>query len=316
MKQFKQTKNRAAIAARRPRMIREWKKHKYIYMMLIPVMLYYALFMYGPMYGAIIAFKDFTPKLGITGSPWVGFQHFQDFFNNMYFWRLLRNTLSISLQMLLWGFPAPIILALLINEVVNTKFKRAVQTVSYMPHFISLVVVCGLIKLFTASEGIFNDILGLFGRERQDMLLDPDMFQPIYVLTSIWQEIGWGSIIYLAALSAVDMELYEAAKIDGAGKWKQTLHVTLPSIMPTIIIMLILRVGKIMNLGFEKIILLYNENVYETADIISTYVYRKGIQEFSYSFSTAVGLFNSVINFLLVFGANTFSKRVGDTSLW
>lgn len=316
MKKVRNSQAVGAVAAPKPRLLKEWKKHKYIYIMLIPVMLFYALFMYGPMYGAIIAFKDFTPKLGIMGSPWVGFQHFQEFFNSIYFWRLLKNTLSISLQMLLWGFPAPIILALLINEIQNIKLKKTVQTISYMPHFISLVVVCGLIKLFTASDGVLNDLLALFGRERQDLLLDPDLFQPIYVVTGIWQKVGWDSIIYLSALSAVDMELYEAAKIDGAGRWKQTLHVTLPCIMPTIIIMLILRVGQIMNLGFEKIILLYNENTYETADVISTYVYRKGIQEFSYSFSTAVGLFNSVINFLLVFGANTFSKKVGDTSLW
>ncbi len=301
---------------KKPRLLRELAKNKYIYIMLVPFLLFYIIFMYGPMYGAMIAFKDFTPKLGILGSPWVGIKHFEAFFGSIYFWRLLRNTISISLQTLVFGFPAPIILALLLNEVRQAWFKKTVQTISYMPHFISLVVVCGIIKIFTGSEGIINDFMVQFGQERRDLLLDPALFQPIYVISDIWQKIGWESIIYLAALSSVDQELYEAARIDGAGKWRQLLSVTLPCILPTIVVMLILRVGSMMNIGFEKIILLYNGNTYETADVISSYVYRKGIQEFSYSFSTAVGLFNSVINFFLVLSANTISKKVNDTSLW
>ncbi|MCI9625439.1 MAG: sugar ABC transporter permease [Clostridia bacterium] len=301
---------------KKPRLLRELAKNKYIYIMLVPFLLFYIIFMYGPMYGAMIAFKDFTPKLGILGSPWVGIKHFEAFFGSIYFWRLLRNTISISLQTLVFGFPAPIILALLLNEVRQAWFKKTVQTISYMPHFISLVVVCGIIKIFTGSEGIINDFMVQFGQERRDLLLDPALFQPIYVISDIWQKIGWESIIYLAALSGVDQELYEAARIDGAGKWRQLLSVTLPCILPTIVVMLILRVGSMMNIGFEKIILLYNGNTYETADVISSYVYRKGIQEFSYSFSTAVGLFNSVINFFLVLSANTISKKVNDTSLW
>ncbi len=301
---------------KKPRLLRELAKNKYIYIMLIPFLLFYIIFMYGPMYGAMIAFKDFTPKLGILGSPWVGIKHFEAFFGSIYFWRLLRNTISISLQTLIFGFPAPIILALLLNEVRQAWFKKTVQTISYMPHFISLVVVCGIIKIFTGSEGIINDFMVNLGQERRDLLLDPALFQPIYVISDIWQKIGWESIIYLAALSGVDQELYEAARIDGAGKWRQLLSVTLPCILPTIVVMLILRVGSMMNIGFEKIILLYNGNTYETADVISSYVYRKGIQEFSYSFSTAVGLFNSVINFFLVLSANTISKKVNDTSLW
>ncbi len=301
---------------KKPRLLRELAKNKYIYLMLVPVVLFYIIFMYGPMYGAIIAFKDFSPKLGIWGSSWVGLKHFKAFFSSIYFLRLLRNTISISVQTLVFGFPAPIILALLLNEVRQSWFKKTVQTISYMPHFISLVVVCGIIKIFTGSEGIINDILAHFGQERRDLLLDPGLFQPIYVISDIWQKIGWESIIYLAALSGVDQELYEAARIDGAGKWRQLFSVTLPCITPTIVIMLILRVGSMMNIGFEKIILLYNGNTYETADVISSYVYRKGIQEFSYSFSTAVGLFNSIINFFLVLGANTISRKVNETSLW
>lgn len=213
-------------------------------------------------------------------------------------------------------FLRPLFWALLLNEVRQAWFKKTVQTISYMPHFISLVVVCGIIKIFTGSEGIINDIMVKFGQERRDLLLDPALFQPIYVISGYLAKIGWESIIYLAALSGVDQELYEAARIDGAGKWRQLLSVTLPCILPTIVVMLILRVGSMMNIGFEKIILLYNGNTYETADVISSYVYRKGIQEFSYSFSTAVGLFNSVINFFLVLSANTISKKVNDTSLW
>ncbi len=300
----------------KPRLLRELAKNKYIYLMLVPVLLFYIIFMYGPMYGAIIAFKEFSPKLGILASPWVGFAHFEEFFSSVYFWRLLRNTISISVQTLVFGFPAPVILALLLNEVRQSWLKKTVQTISYMPHFISLVVVCGIIKIFTGSEGIINDFLVSLGQERRDLLLDPALFQPIYVISDIWQKIGWESIIYLAALSGVDQELYEAARIDGAGKWRQLLSVTLPCIMPTIVVMLILRVGSMMNIGFEKIILLYNGNTYETADVISSYVYRKGIQEFSYSFSTAVGLFNSVINFFLVLAANTISRKVNETSLW
>jgi putative aldouronate transport system permease protein len=292
------------------------KKYKTVYLLALPMVLYYLIFRYVPMYGAIIAFQDYRPLRGIGGSDFVGFAHFLSFFQSVYFFRLLKNTLIISLQSLLFCFPAPIVLALVLNEVRNPALKKMAQTVSYLPHFISLVVICGLISNFTAEDGLLNDLIALGGGKRQTMLLNPALFRPVYILSEIWQGIGWGSIIYLSALAGVDVQLYEAARIDGAGRLKQTLHITLPGIAPTIIIMLILRIGRIMDVGYEKIMLLYNEVTYETADVISTYVYRKGLMNGEFDFSTAVGLFNSVINFILIVMANAFSRRVSDTSLW
>ncbi|WP_282943250.1 ABC transporter permease subunit [Paenibacillus sp. RC67] len=284
--------------------------------MLVPVVLFFAIFHYVPMYGAIIAFKDYSPRLGIWGSPWVGLEHFQSFFGGLYFWRVLKNTILISLYELLFGFPAPIILALLLNEIRSSLFKRTVQTVTYMPHFISLVVVCGMIKEFTSSTGIVNDVIAYFGGERISLLLEPEYFRTLFISSGVWQHIGWGTIIYLAALTGIDPEQYEAAKIDGAGRWKQMLHITLPGIMPTIVILIILDIGRLMNVGSEKIILLYNPSTYETADVIGSYVYRIGLQEMNYSFSSAVGLFNSVINFTLVIFSNWLSRKLNETSLW
>ncbi|MGO4269478.1 ABC transporter permease, partial [Paenibacillus sp. TAF58] len=260
------------IAKKRSRLgiLIDIRKNKLLYVMLIPVLVYYVIFHYGPMYGAIIAFKDFSPRLGIWGSDWVGFEHFQDFFTGPYFWRTIKNTVLISFYQLLFGFPAPIVLALLLNEVRHALFKRTVQTITYMPHFISLVVICGIIKDFTVSDGVMNDIIVFFGGERTTFLLEPSFFRSVYVSTGVWQHIGWGTIIFLAALTGIDQEQYEAAKIDGAGRWKQMTNVTLPGIMPTIIILLILEIGRMMNVGFEKIILLYNPGTYETADVISS----------------------------------------------
>lgn len=292
------------------------RKNKLLYVMLFPVLLYYVIFHYGPMYGAIIAFKDFSPRLGIWGSDWVGFEHFQAFFTGPYFWRTIKNTVLISFYQLLFGFPAPIVLALLLNEVKHALFKRTVQTITYMPHFISLVVICGIIKDFTVSDGVMNDIIVFFGGERTTFLLEPSFFRSVYVSSGVWQHIGWGTIIFLAALTGIDQEQYEAAKIDGAGRWKQMTNVTLPGLMPTIIILLILEIGRMMNVGFEKIILLYNPGTYETADVISSYVYRVGLQDFNYSFSSAVGLFNSMINFILLICSNWLSRKFNDTSLW
>ncbi|MDQ0873530.1 putative aldouronate transport system permease protein [Paenibacillus sp. V4I3] len=292
------------------------RKNKLLYVMLFPVLLYYVIFHYGPMYGAIIAFKDFSPRLGIWGSDWVGFEHFQAFFTGPYFWRTIKNTVLISFYQLLFGFPAPIVLALLLNEVRHALFKRTVQTITYMPHFISLVVICGIIKDFTVSDGVMNDVIVFFGGERTTFLLEPSFFRSVYVSSGVWQHIGWGTIIFLAALTGIDQEQYEAAKIDGAGRWKQMTNVTLPGLMPTIIILLILEIGKMMNVGFEKIILLYNPGTYETADVVSSYVYRVGLQDFNYSFSSAVGLFNSMINFILLICSNWLSRKLNDTSLW
>ncbi|OCT15470.1 sugar ABC transporter permease [Paenibacillus pectinilyticus] len=292
------------------------RRNKLLYVMLVPILLYYVIFHYVPMYGAIIAFKDFSPRLGIWGSQWVGFDHFQQFFTGPYFWRTIKNTILISFYQLLFGFPAPIVLALLLNELKHALFKRTVQTVTYMPHFISLIVICGILKDFTSSEGVINDIIAFFGGERSTFLLEPSLFRTVYVSSGIWQNIGWGTIIFLAALTGIDQEQYEAAKIDGAGRWKQMTNVTLPGLMPIIVILLILDIGRMMNVGFEKIILLYNPGTYETADVISSYVYRVGLQDFNYSFSSAVGLFNSVINFVLLISANWLSRKFNDTSLW
>ncbi len=295
------------------------RKYSDAYILVIPVIIFYLLFCYKPMYGILIAFKDFSPAAGIWGSDWTsghGFQHFIDFFQSYYFTRILKNTLVVSLTSILFGFPAPVILALLLNEIRNEKFKRVTQTISYMPHFISLVVVCSMIKMFTSDKGFVTYLLSLVGGPEVSLLTKPQYFVPVYVLSGIWQEIGWGAIIYLAALSGIDQDLYEAARIDGAGRWKQTLHVTLPGISGTIIIMLLMRMGNVMNVGFEKIILLYNDGIYETADVISTFVYRKGLLDFQWSYSAAVGIFNSVINFIVVIVFNRISRKFGEVSLW
>ncbi|HEY5583833.1 MAG TPA: ABC transporter permease subunit [Ruminiclostridium sp.] len=290
--------------------------NKCAYLMLAPVILYYLIFQYFPLYGAQIAFKDFEFSRGIIGSKFIGFENFVEFFNAFYFWRIIRNTIVLSLYNIVFGFPAPIILALLINEVKSTTFKRITQTLTYLPHFISMVVICGLILDFTSRGGVVNDLLHLFGVPPTAFMLEPQWFRTIYVSTDIWQQVGWGSIIYLAALTGINQELYEACNVDGAGRWKQLITVTLPGIAPTIIIMLILRMGKLMDVGLEKVMLLYNSNTYETADIISTFVYRKGLIDMSYSYSAAVGLFNSAICFVFLIIVNNISRRVNETSLW
>jgi putative aldouronate transport system permease protein len=295
---------------------KDWSRNKSLYVLIIPVLAFYVLFMYKPMYGALIAFKDYSPVHGFGQSPWVGFANFSRFIHSIYFWRLIRNTFWLSFLCLLWGFPAPIILAIMINEVKNKPFKKTVQTLTYLPHFISMVVVCGMIADFCVSSGLINDLVVSLGGTREPMLQDASLFRIIYVASNVWQQIGWGSIIYLAALSGIDGQLYEAAKIDGAGWWKQLWNVTLPGIAPVIIIMLLLQIGRLMSLGYEKTILLYNPSTYETADIISSYVYRVGLIDQDWSYSTAVGLFNSVINMILLFGANRFSKKYSETSLW
>ncbi len=294
----------------------DWVRNRSLYILVLPVVVFYILFNYKPIYGAIIAFQDYTPRLGISGSEWVGLANFKRFFSDIYFGRLMRNTLLLSVYDIIFGFPAPIILALLLNEIHNRFFKNVTQTITYLPHFISMIVVCGMLTDFSLSTGLFNDIIVFFGGERHPLLQDPSLYRMIYILSDIWQQVGWGTIIYLSALSGVDSQLYEAAQIDGANKWKQTLNVTLPGIAPTIITMFILKIGKLMSMGYEKTILLYNPSTYETADIISSYVYRIGLLEQDWSYSTAIGLFNSVINFVLLIVANKLSKKYSETSLW
>ena len=283
--------------------------------MILPVLAFYIVFQYGPMFGLSIAFMDYTPGKGFFESPWVGLKHFDAFFHDFYFGRVLKNTIIIAVVGLIFSFPSQILLALMINELKNKTFSRIVQSITYMPHFISIVVICSMIMMLTSRDVAITAFLSLFGFEKQTMLNRPDLFLPIYIISNIWQNVGWGSIIFLSALTGIDPGLYEAAKIDGAGRFRQLISVTLPGILPTIIIMFILEVGKMFNVGHEKILLLYNPITYETADVISTYVYRKGLLEANWSFSTAVGMFNSVVSFCLVYFTNRFSRRSG-TSLW
>jgi putative aldouronate transport system permease protein len=284
--------------------------------MIIPVLTYFALFVYKPMYGLIIAFEQYRPALGFYKSPFVGLRHFRAFFNDVYFFRLFRNTISISLLNIIFGFPAPILLALLLNEIRNIAFKRTVQTVTYMPYFISIVIVCALIRTFSSTTGIFSQIAVFFGAATKNYLTHKEYFYPIYVISDIWQGIGWNSIIYLAALTSIDQEQYEAARIDGAGRLGRMIHITLPNLLPTIAVLFILRMGGILSVGFEKIILLYNEGIYEKADVISTYVYRRGILEASYSYASAVGMFNSLVNVFFLVVSNKLSRKFTESSLF
>ena len=296
---------------------RKLKKSRWLYLMFLPVLLYYAIFKYAPMFGIVIAFKDYNAFIGVTDSPWVGLKHFRNFFNSIYAGRLIRNTFLISFYGLIFGFPAPILLAILMNELKDGFFKKSVQTISYLPHFVSTVIICGMYANFLSpSTGLINNIIEILGGTRTYFLNDPQYFRRLYILMGIWQGVGWGSIIYLAALTNIDVELYEACVIDGGGRIMQTLHITLPGIAPTIVIMLIMRIGNLLSVGSESILLLYVPATYETADVISTYVYRRGLVEADYSFSTAVGLFNSLVALVLITMANTISKRVGETSLW
>ncbi len=297
-------------------LLKEMYQYRYIYFMLLPLMLYYIIFHYIPMGGVVIAFQNYSPGRGFLNSTWVGFKNFISFFNSIYFYRIVRNTLLLNFYQLIFSFPMPIVLALLINEVKGGFFKKFVQTVTYMPHFISVLVICGMILQFSSTTGIFNDFRALLGLERIPLLSQKSMFRPIYIISDIWQTVGWSSIIYLATLSGIDPNLYEAAVIDGAGRLKQALYVTLPGLFPVIIVQLIMRIGRMMNLGHEKILLLYNPLTYETSDVISTFVYRRGIIESSFSFGAAVGLFNSVISLILIVSANTFSKKYLKESLW
>lgn len=295
---------------------KEWKKNYFIYLILLPVVLYYIIFHYVPMYGIIIAWKKYIPMKGILGSPWVGWANFTAFFKSYYFARLLKNTFVISFYGMIFGFPAPIIFALMLNELKDGAFKRISQTITYLPHFISEVIICGMLVDFLSPDGCINTVLSIFGVEPTAWLQQAGAFRTIFVSSGIWQGLGWGSIMYLAALSNVNTELYDAAFMDGANRFQRLLNVTIPGILPTIIIMFILRLGHLLSVGAEKVILLYNPNTYVTADVISSFVYRRGLLDADYSFTTAIGLFNSVINFIFLIAANYLSRKTSETSLW
>lgn len=288
-----------------------------LYLLLIPVVLYFALFHYWPMYGVQIAFKDFIAVKGIDGSAWVGLKHFTRFFHSFYFGRLIRNTLGVSLYQLVVGFPVPILLALLLNEVRQNRLRKFVQTVTYAPHFLSSIVLVGMMLAFLSPKnGILNQLIVLFGGEPISFLTDPLWFKTLYVLSDIWQNAGWASIIYIAALAGIDPQLYEAAKIDGAGKWQIMKSISLRGILATIVIMFILQAGQVMSVGFEKVFLMQNNLNLESSEVISTYVYKNGLVGAQYSYATAIGLFNSLINFTMLLVFNGLSKKIGETSLW
>jgi len=287
-----------------------------LYLMALPVIAYYVIFCYLPMYGVVIAFQDYVPARGILNSSWVGLKHFSSFFTSTYFPRLMRNTLAINIKELIFSFPVPILFALLLNEVRSSRFRRISQSITYMPHFISTVVICGLLVDFTKSTGVLTNVFVAFGMDRVNMLSVPEYFQNLFIGSIVWQSFGWDSIIYFAALTGIDPQLYDAARVDGAGRFRQAIHVTLPGIAPTIVVLMLLRIGSMMSVSWDRIILLYNPLTYETADVLSSYVYRIGLTKMQYSFATAVGLFNSVVNIILLIAANQISKSVSENSLW
>ncbi|MDD9268114.1 ABC transporter permease [Paenibacillus sp. GCM10023248] len=295
------------------------KKHRALYLLMLPGILYYIIFKYVPMYGVVIAFQDYSIGKGILGSKFVGFKHFIEFFYvNPDSWKLIRNTVMLNVYDLLFHFPAPILLAILFHELRNKMFKRIAQSISYMPHFLSTVVIAGILVTFLSPQtGIINFLLvKVFGMEPILFLGLPEWFRTIYVSSEIWQKVGWGTILYLAAIAGIDPTLYEAAKMDGANRFQQMRHITFIGMVPVMIILFVLTLGHFMETGFQKILLLYNSMNYETSDVINTFVYRRGILDADFSFATAVGLFQSVIGLILVIGANRIAKKYSETSLW
>ena len=299
------------------RLIDHFKREWQIYAMLLPTIIWFLVFLYKPMYGLQIAFKDYSIFRGVAGSPWVGLEHFETLFSNDQFLRAIGNTIKISALNLLFGFPAPIILALMFNEILHASYKRTAQTIVYLPHFISSVIIAGIvITAFSPTAGIVNTIMGWFGLDPVYFLTQPEWFRPIFVGTGIWQEAGFGSIVFLAAIAGVNPSLYESAVVDGANRWQMMWKITIPSILPTILIMLIIRIGNVMEVSFELVILLYQPATYETADVVNTWIYRQGLQSGQYDLAAAGGLFNAVVAFVLVMTANALSRHFSRTSLW
>ena len=298
------------------RLARTFQRDKYLYLMVLLPLAYFIVFHYIPLYGVTLAFKDFDIGEGIMGSPWVGLKYFEEFFSNPYSWLVIRNTVVLRLWQLAIGFPAPIILALLLNELRTVRFKSIVQTSSYLPHFISLVVVSGMVISFLASDGPINSLIKSLGGQPIPFMQRPEWFAPVFTFSGIWQHAGWASVIYLAALTSINPELIEAAVIDGAGRWQRLLHITLPGIAPVVTIMFLLRIGQLLTVDYQMILLLYSPAIYEKADVLGTYIYRRGIVGADFSFATAVGLFQAAVGLVFIVGANWIAKRVGDTSLW
>lgn len=299
---------------------RRWnnlKQYWDLYLIMFPGVLYFIVFKYFPMWGVLIAFKDYSIFAGFGESAWVGLKHFKSMLEDAQFYQVFRNTVIISLYKLVWGFPGPIILALLLNEIRSMFYKRSIQTLAYLPHFLSWVILGGILtNLLSPTSGAVNEVLGWFGLEPIFFLADPQWFRAVLVISDIWKEVGWGAIIYLAALAGIDSQLYEAAVMDGANKWKQLWHITIPSIMGTIIVLFLLRLGHVLDVGFEQIFVLYNSLVYEVSDVIETYVYRIGLGQSQFSYSTAVGLFKSVISLILVIAVNKAVKKMGQEGIY
>lgn len=292
------------------------KAHKLLYAMMIPGIIYFIIFNYLPMCGLVIAFKDFNFNKGIFGSSWVGFKYFKILFGSQDFFQIFWNTLILNVYGLIFNFPGPIILALLMNEVRNISFKRTIQTLVYFPHFLSWIIVGGIVFKFFYLDGTVNTVLTGFGMEAIPFLTSPKYFRSIFILSGMWKEIGWGTIIYLASITAIDQSLYEAAVVDGANRFKQMFYITIPCIAPTIMVVLILRMGSMLSVGFEHVFVLYNPFVYSVADVFSTYIYRVGIQQARFSYSTAIGMFQSVIGFIMVLTANRLANKFGDSGIW
>jgi putative aldouronate transport system permease protein len=305
-----------SISTKRKGFIATIVKYRYLYLMALPVVLFYIIFHYIPMYGIVIGFMDYSPSTPFFQNEWVGLKHFISFFEGIFFGRIFRNTLMLNVYGLIFGFPSSVILALMLNEVRNRVFKKTVQTITYIPHFISTVIVVGIAMSLVSYDGAINELRGLFGLKKIHFMTEPNLFYPIYIISHIWQHLGWESIIFLSAITGIDITLYDAAYVDGASRWKQMLYVTLPGIYPTIAIMLILNLGGMLSVGFERVFLMYNPSIYSKADVISTYVYRYGLVHLNYSYSAAVGFFSSVVNFLLLVIANYSSRFYSEHSLW
>ena len=311
-------KSRQELMPEKGMRVRNWKTSMTLVVLMLPAMILLAIFNYGPLFGLLMAFQKFTPFKGVFGSPWVGFDNFVWFLTDAKFWQVFRNTLIISFYDLIFGFTAPIIFAILANEIRNMAFKRVMQTISYLPHFLSWVVVGGLVRsLLSPTSGLVNNVLhSVFGMEPIYFITEQSMFRTILVVTDIWMGVGWGSILYFSVISGIDTQLYEAAMIDGAGRLKQTWHITLKSIMPFVVLLVILNMGNILNAGFDQVYNLYSASVYETGDIIDTYVYRVGLNSMQYSFGTAIGLMKSVIAFILMMSANALAKKFTDSKIF
>lgn len=317
MKSISLTKGSVSFKEKHRTTLRLLKKYKYLYLIMLPCIIYFIIFRYIPIYGITLAFKDYRIADGIMGSSWVGFKNFRELFAGTTFWSVVKNTIILSFYKMIFGFPAPIILALIINELKNVRFKKTIQTITYMPHFLSWVIITGLfLQILSPSTGPVNLIIKSLGFEPIYFLGDPDYFRFSMVITGIWKSIGWDSIIYLAALSGVDIEIYEAASIDGCSRFKRIFYITLPSIKPIIVLLFILQSGKLIESNFDQIFNFLNDNVLSTGDVISTYVYRTGITKMRYSHGVTVDLFTTVISFVLVWFSNTVANKAGEQGIW